>query len=121
MSDLEEVNFWTKDNLNKITAVFFEKGEQNWCRMCSEFGIIPGFPDFYIKNAYYDKKAVAEYYDFEETPRYDKLKNTVVFENPFIAPVSYVFSETCEYPPPLTKFVEIDAETAKKILVLGLP
>lgn len=114
-------NFWTQENLAKVSSAFLSKGEQNWCKICSKLNILPGNPDFYIKNAYYGKQAVADYYDFEYASWYDEKENLVIVENPYPVAVSMVFSENCFEPPPSTKYVKLDAELARKILVLGVP
>lgn len=115
-------NLWTKENFQKITKILEEKGIENWPKICVELKISKGDPAWGVKNAYYSTKATADYYDFEEFPRYDNLKNVVVVKNPFSTAqqvINNIF--VSEGFPIFGEFVELDAETARKILVLGLP
>lgn len=120
-------DFWTRENLEKLSKLLFfvpNKKEysglvqnsflDSWIKFCKEFKIKPGTPDFFVEKAYYEDKVVANFYDFEEVPVYYEHKNTVVVKNPFYNPKEKELFLRL-------KFIEIDAELARKFLVLGLP
>lgn len=115
-------NLWSKENFRKITKILEEKGIENWPKICVELKISKGDPAWGVKNAYYSTSAVADHYDIEEYPRYDKIKNVVVVENPFSV-ARQVVNNIFGHPdfPIFGKFIQLDAEIARKILVIGLP
>jgi hypothetical protein len=117
-------NFWTQENLNKLSQIMlnvpnkstdrFKGFLESWTEFCEKFKIKPGSPDFYVKKAYYGQNAHADRYDFEEVPIYYEWKNTVVIKNPFYnSNANELFIRI--------KFLELDADLARKFLVLGLP
>ena len=115
-------DFWTQDNLARISSILLAKGIENWPKLCIELKISNGDPAWGVKNAYYSTKAVADYYDIEEYARYDKIKNVVVVENPFstVRQVVNNLFVNSDFPV-FGNFIELDADVARKILVLGIP
>jgi hypothetical protein len=120
-------NLWNKENLQKITKILEEKGIENWPKICVELKISKGNPAWHVKKAYYSTKATADSYDFEKSARYDKIRSVVVVENPWLGlPASQVLNNSHDPLPPdyldiiFGSFIELDAEIARKILVLGL-
>lgn len=81
---------------------------------CEKYNIKPGSPDWYVKKAYYGSDVVADRYDIEELPIHWDWKNTVVVLNPFHDHKSQ--HDFIRY-----KWLEIDEEMARKLLVLGVP
>lgn len=137
MTELAEdmKGFWTRDAMTRlseviVTAVARQAMAVNapqpaphppyleaWRAFCKKFNLKPGTPDFYVKNAHYTDKVVADDYDFEEIPVYLEHKNTVVFLNPFFDVSNFKQTEDfLRY-----RWLEIDAELAMKFLVLGIP
>lgn len=115
-------NLWNKENFHKITKILKEKGLENWPKLCVELKINKGDPAWGVKKAYYSTGVVADYYDIEEYPRYDKIKNVVVVENPFTTAQQIVNNHYANPDfPVFGPFIQINAEVARKILVLGLP
>jgi hypothetical protein len=85
---------------------------ETWREFCGRYDIQPGSPEWYVKKAYYGRDVVADRYDIEEFPVYWDWKNSVVVRNPF-------FAEDSKEEPLKWRWLEIDAELAMKILVLG--
>jgi hypothetical protein len=109
---------WTRDNLDKLTNIFLDKGETSWCEICSEFNIVSATPAKGLEGAQYFG-AVADHYSEVYYAWYDEQSNMVIVKNPFPVAVSLVFD--CHFELPNTSFVKLDAEEARKILVLGAP
>jgi hypothetical protein len=121
--------FWTHETLNKVTQVLSgaidpplpaqnnQPFRPTW-EVLSEFfmehNIKTGTPDICVRKAYYNSgRAVADHYDFEEAPKHYERNDTVVVLNPFFG----MNSNDSRY----GKWLEMDADLAKKFLVLGLP
>lgn len=136
MPDTENLKeFWTRDAMTRLSEVIVSAiaGQamavnapqpvphppylEAWRAFCNTFNMKPGTPDFYVKNAHYTDKVVADHYDFEEIPVYLEHKNTVVFLNPFFDVSNFKQTEDfLRY-----RWLEMDAELAMKFLVLGVP
>lgn len=111
-------DFWTRDTLNKLSEVLKDYTQKNqhpdWREFCIEHNFKPGSPDWRVKNAHYGADVVADHYDIEETPIFWEWKNTVVVLNP-------LFDRKSQHDFFKYKWLEIDAELARKFLVLGIP
>ena len=113
--------FWTRQMLNKVTEflsrAFFACSNEDFEVFCLKFNIKSGVPMYSIKSACYSNKAVADYYNYDEFPEYKEHKNVVVVSNPFYTKETRVVESIQS--PFYFKWLEIDADTAKKFLVLG--
>jgi len=132
MIPAETKSFWTRDALTRLSEVIASAvaGQamavnapqpaphppflEALRAFCEKYNIKPGSPDWYVKNAHYGKDVVADYYEFEELPIHWDWKNKVVFLNAF-----YDFQSKEDFI--RYKWLEIDEETARKFLVLGVP
>ena len=111
---------WTQENLNRVSEILKCSGEANWPRLCSELNIRSGMPEHIIVSAKFGNRAVADEYEFRSIPMHNKEKDTVVVENPWF---NTVHSSTRRMHDPncliFWPYIEIDADMAMKILVLG--
>lgn len=112
---------WNRENLEKITSALRAAGTESWPRLCKELGIRSGRPNNVIVDATYGSKTTADYYQFEPNPYYDESKNLVVVENPWSTVHSVVMQQRNFDYPVFGGYIELDAEVAIKILVLGVP
>lgn len=113
---------WTQENLNKITGILLAAGLEKWPTLCRELNIRDGRPDHVIVDARYGSKPTADHYEFKSRPRHDQARDVVVVENPW-STLQSVAVQMAKGPeiPVLGPYIEIDAEVAMKILVLGVP
>lgn len=115
---------WNREKFNRVTRALQEAGLPEWPRMCLELNIRNGSPRFLVNRAHYDdpSKATASHYDFSSVPWHDEVRDVIVIENPFLVSLAVLNNQHVDPSfPVLGPFVEMDAETATKILVLGLP
>lgn len=110
---------WTQENLNRVSEILKCSGEANWPRICVELNVRTGNPNHVVASVKYGNRAVADEYEFRSIPRYDEAKGVVVVENPW-STAHAVFKKTQDpnYPA-FGKYIEIDADLATKLLVLG--
>lgn len=111
---------WTQENMNRITEILKCSGEANWPRICVELNVRTGNPNHVVASVKYGNRAVADEYEFRSIPRYDEAKGVVVVENPWFATVHSAISQMHDpnYPA-FGKYIEIDADIAVKLIVLG--
>lgn len=113
----EQSVMYTQENLNKVTGILLAAGLEKWPMLCRELNIRDGRPDHVIVDWKYGSKPTADHYEFKSRPRYDQTRNVVVVENPWSTLQSAKDPEL----PVLGPYIEIDAEVAMKILILGVP
>lgn len=120
-SDDPARTFWGQGNLKRVSEALKAGGIDNWPRVCSWLNISPGSPDYFVKDAKYGLSPTADHYEFETRPRYDSHRKVVVVENPYSTALQ-VLHQTADseflVPGP---WVQLDAEDALKVLVLGVP
>lgn len=131
----DQIGFWTRDNLDRVSEILkTEIGRRAESLLakrrdkqspfpqilddfCEKHDIRPGSPEWFVKNAHYGTDVVADWYDIEEFPVHWEWKNAVVVKNPFFSIERHYSRKTfLNY-----KFLEMDEDFAKKILVLGVP
>lgn len=110
---------WTLEKLNKVTEILGAAGERDWPRLCAELHVRAGNPHRVIASVKYGNRAVAGEYEFKSIPRYDEGGKVVVVENPWSTAHAVVKQMHDPQHPVFGSYVEIDADVAMKLLVLG--